>query len=419
MCKRRLKGSWGRASRMTRMAACLLMLFLGMQSVSAFEFEGYTYTVKSDGTASLTSGGKSTNPTVIVPDWAYDGNNCYAVTEVAASAFKDVSTITKVVIGDNVTTIGNKAFEHFGEHGDGLVLVLGKSVNNLDDKAFEHFGEHGSGHVVILKSGIPAANANALEHVQSATFYVKDRDAYNNHTSATGWKNFNGKKGNQYTYPFPAELSIKGGQWKTAMLPEAMDAERVASVFGNGTQVALLNSLSGTEDKGYIAFFKKQNDIPANEPILIKVGNNEAYYVSNVEYSGQSDDTHVLTARSDDGTVVSMTGACADYTLQAGEIYFRNDNGAMKFFRAADDKSCHVRKGQCWFALAASQAGEAKAESLGLGIEDGATGMREIIQAPQSISTHIYSLTGMDEGTDLKALPRGIYVVNGRKVLVK
>lgn len=94
----------------------LIALVLLATSISVysktFNYNGYQYTVNADGkTVTLSAKSDEETGTVIIPDYVYDENdNCYAVTAVATNAFRKFSG-SKIVIGDNVTTIGEKAFQ--------------------------------------------------------------------------------------------------------------------------------------------------------------------------------------------------------------------------------------------------------------------------------------------------------------------
>lgn len=429
MYKRKAKSSWCKISQGAWAAVCLFAFFLCAQAgfAQTFTFQKFNYQVKTDGTAALTGAAKDFSSTeIIVPDWAYDAaGEAYAVTEVVADAFKNVKTITRVVIGDNVTTIGNKAFEHFGEQGNNLVLILGKSVTSLDDKAFEHFGEHGTGNKVILK-GVkvpPAAAGSSFEHVKNTTFYVKDETTYGKFAADKEWSKYDNKQGNKYAYPYPAELTLKGGQWQTAVFPEEMDADKVASLFGQNTKLAGLSTGRGSNNKnGYVLFFYTATKIERNKPMLIKPGNKEAHYVSDAEYGiGSPSGNPVVTRYAEELNVnIDMVGACYDdYNLEQGEIYFRNEDGNMHFYRA-DDDNIWVRRGRCYFRIVPKGAAQdTKNITLDYQIEGETTAIRSVHATSGRNAGHAFSLTGQDEGTDTARLPKGIHIVDGRKIVVK
>ncbi len=82
-------------------------LSCGETSQEPLYTEGLAYTSNYDGTCALSGIGSATATEIFVPDRAPNGDR---VTSVAPSAFKDESTITKLVLPDGITEIGDHAF---------------------------------------------------------------------------------------------------------------------------------------------------------------------------------------------------------------------------------------------------------------------------------------------------------------------
>lgn len=70
--------------------------------------ELFTFTEQADGTYSVKAKNVSNLPSVVGIPWEYNGK---AVTVIEDNAFKNATTVTKVVIPSGVTSIGSNAFE--------------------------------------------------------------------------------------------------------------------------------------------------------------------------------------------------------------------------------------------------------------------------------------------------------------------
>ncbi len=99
---------------------------------------GTTYSVsgnkyKVTGSSSVSFAGTSASGSVTIPATVTINGKTYKVTAVAASALAGNTKVTKVVIGPNVTKIGNKAFAKCTALKK---VVVGKKVKKIGKKAF-------------------------------------------------------------------------------------------------------------------------------------------------------------------------------------------------------------------------------------------------------------------------------------------
>lgn len=413
-----------------RLCCVLAMSLMCVLAMQAFTYQNSNYTVNADGSSvTLTRGDMTYGTTIIVPNYAYDGDKAYAVTAVADNAFNNISKqAMKVVIGDNVTSIGKKAFEHFGEPKGNYVLILGKSVKTIGDKGFEHFAETGNGSkLFVLSENVPQIEpGKSLEHMKSTTIYVRDQETYDRFMEDDHWKEFeNDKFNNKYNHIFPSEMNINGNKWVTAIFPETLDRTAIESWFGKNTKWALWTQqtyhITGKQYEFVMEFYNQgDKPIPANTPILIKPSNKESHYVSDVEYA---DGEHSIKYdfKIGDPHELSMIGATEeDYTLRKGEFYTRSYEGdKLTFFEAADDNSCHIKKGKCWFKITELATGKIASAKLMFSIDGVHTAIDRVDTDLAQKPTRIYSITGQYEGTDISKLPKGVHIVNGKKILVK
>lgn len=411
-------------------ALCMLTLLLSTIVANAFEFAGCQYT-PSGSTCTLTSGTAVKPGLVIVPDYAYDENGrAYAVTKVAANAFQSVTGIRKIVVGDNVEFIGNKAFEHFGDTPGDCVLILGKGMEKFGNKAFENLGKYGGNHTVLIRGAEPPkvnTSGWAFASVTNTKFYVQDKETYDKFRTTGQWAEYdkaNNSKGNEYRYPFPVHHKLKPGKWITVMFSEALNSREVESYFGKGTKVSILTAVTHAhKPKRVFNFaFDLVNNIEANTPYLIKVTNKENEYISEIHYQVVAQNTRSFAAIEETDRTVKgyMTGVTDNYELKAKEVYLRsNDDGTMYFYAAESDGVCAIAKGKCYFYVKDEQTGEIVEAKMGVLVDNEATGISDLRVEEQPADNRIYNINGQYEGTDPMQLPKGIHIVNGRKFVVR
>ena len=433
----RITSSWGFLTQGAKTMMCLLVLMLSVQAVLAqkvqkFEYGGIVYTL-SGGEATAIGFGKSAQqpPMLVIPDYAYDNHTPYPVTKIAKAAFSSSKKYRKVVIGDNVTTIGNKAFEHFGEQGgEDHVLIIGSGIISLDDKAFEHFAEHPgktNRNKVILRIDDPAKIMDkSFEHCKQTTFYVKDEPTYKKFKSDIVWGKYdNDKQHNNYQYPIPADLTLSANRWQTAVFPEDLSAEQVEDYFGEGTLLAVMSTATPSyvdgEKMNYLVQFNTASSVEKNLPMLIKPGAKDIRYTSDVSYVSR--DAIVKAKHREDEMTIRMIGVCDDdLLLTDGQIYFRNyGDGNMRFFmyKEGDGKQVMVKRGKCIWEIVDGSGNVVTNKALDYKIDDAATAIEDVTRKPAAQDGRIYSLTGQYEGTSLENLPKGIHIMNGRKFVVK
>lgn len=415
----------------------IVFLLLGVPVLSrSFDFNGYQYSVNADGkTVALTSGNTESTGTVIVPDYAYDTNGvAYPVTIVEDGAFRNFSG-SKVVIGDNVTMIGEKAFQHFAQKGSDCVLILGKRLTSMPKIVLQHFGQGGSNNMVIIKcERIPSMDKQALGHVKNTTFVFRDPSTCQQYKSDETWKGFDGKDGNQYAWPFPYEREIQGRSWVTVVFPMDISAKDIISYFGAGTQVAYLGSSQYDSEKNeFHVHFAKTTKIKANTPYLLKIGNVESDFVCEVK--GDPVATTLTTSVPVDSKPdyqAQMVGVFSPYTLAENEFYLRNQGGNLAFYVAKNDGTSFINANRCYFRflddggqlvdfqLSSMDNNEgtqaAKMSALFEGGE--ATAIKMAVSQPHP-RKGVYDIHGQYVGENTEKLAKGIYIVNGRKVIVK
>lgn len=126
------------------------------------------------------------------------------------------------------------------------------------------------------------------------------------------------------------------------------------------------------------------------------------------------------------GSVIQRTGKVGDLggMITTNDYFFQqDDNGAMKLYRYEANNTYGIRGFSGWFHKIANKA-SVKEFSIGL-FSDNDTTPIEMIKNEElngGMAGNVYSMSGVlmkANATDLDNLPKGIYIVNGKKYIVK
>ena len=90
----------------SKFGECALCVQIVYKEIEALYSEGLVYTLKSDGTYSVSGAGTCTDTWIVLPS-AYMG---IPVTSIADNAFYSVLTVREITVPDGITSIGNRAF---------------------------------------------------------------------------------------------------------------------------------------------------------------------------------------------------------------------------------------------------------------------------------------------------------------------
>ena len=108
---------------------CWLCVQMVYQEVAPLYSDGLSYTLKSDGTYSISGAGTCTDAWIVLPS-VHMG---ISVTSIADNAFYSVSTLQEITIPESITSIGNRAFYLCKNLRE---VSLSEGVQNIGDSAF-------------------------------------------------------------------------------------------------------------------------------------------------------------------------------------------------------------------------------------------------------------------------------------------
>ena len=207
------------------------------------------------------------------------------------------------------------------------------------------------------------------------------------------------------------QRTLSKDYWNTFCVPFALDAEQVAQYFGEGTQ---LRTYEGNCNNN-IVYFATVDNIEAGKPYIMKPGN---AVVENPTFEGVSMVATGLDKNGNpqavgDASTVQMKGIYNHVTLVQDKtnIYIGAGN---KFYYPADAEACQMNGLRAYFIVPEGT----DIKKLRANLDGATTSLGEIFDTEES-NTPVYNLQGQCVGNSLSTLKSGIYVQNGKKVVVK
>ena len=309
---------------------------------------------------------------------------------------------------------------------------------------------------------------------KTSTLELSDVTAYNNIT-ATEKGTIEGTTLKDYTYKIgeteiapvagvsiPQFYSItltrtfKPNQWTTLTLPFNLTEEEVQRIFGAGTQLIQLNNgtINGNAARLEFIYHEIQNVLPGH-PYLIKPTGVEVDETNDATASVDKDGDGNITAftvysKCVNPFISQVDIDCGAYTFKGTPGYCTadktNNNNVPGYsvnyvendiFISEGDGKLYVSGGssygkgyRAWIAKDAS-ASAAKISSISLVIDNpGDDDNNETTTIDMAdvdpdalnalgVATGVYNLNGQKVSDDMHYLPKGIYIVNGKKIIRK
>lgn len=222
--------------------------------------------------------------------------------------------------------------------------------------------------------------------------------------------------------------SIKAGQWSTFCLPFAMTAEQLTEAFGEGVALAEFTGYevednNYSEPSGITLQFTKLAETAgtvANNPYLIKVTKDitytDGFTVKNVTLDPRNNARVSITKEDDD--LNAYTIHFFAYLIKSKlpkNSFFISDG---KFYKVTTSDK-YIKGFRAGFRL--TNINPAFAKPMGIDIDGETTGIFEIKANERTVTDGVYTINGQYVGknVDSNTLPKGVYIINGKKKIVK
>ena len=201
------------------------------------------------------------------------------------------------------------------------------------------------------------------------------------------------KAANGGTGDVTLKRGITADKWSTIVLPFAMNATQVTNAFGSNVKVAELTSGDASNLN-----FTTRTAMEANKPYAIKVASN----FTTATISGATIADATPTQNVGDWKFV---GTYTSKAIPQGSYFFSNN----KLYKAADDTNT-INPFRAYFTY----TGVSSAPSITFSVDGETTGIKVIDNGQWTIDNY-YNLNGQRVDTPTK----GVYIVNGKKVVIK
>ncbi len=205
--------------------------------------------------------------------------------------------------------------------------------------------------------------------------------------------------------------TVESSHWNTFCVPFSLTADQVTKYFGEGT---LLRTYEGDFNNN-IANFKVVDNIEAGKPYLLKPGNTvvENPTFEEVSVVATNLDADKNPQAVGDAAVFQMKGIYNHVTLAQNETNLYLGEGNL-FYYPADAEACEMNGLRAYFIVPENT----DINKLRANIDGTATSLGAIFNTEEN-NAPVYNLQGQRVGSSLGSLKSGIYIKNGKKVVVK
>ena len=202
-----------------------------------------------------------------------------------------------------------------------------------------------------------------------------------------------------------------GEKWNTIVLPFALNETQVKEMFGEGAKVAAYKGSTVNGDHVTLNF-EEQTSMEAQTPYMIKPGTNASKKVNGVILESASELKKVEDANHNGIDFVGnyTTGQ----TLQQNSFFISNN----VFYRASGQETMNAYRAT--FQVPTSTKAKIM-NTVFVGEGGSVTAIDDVHVSPQG-SFDVYHINGMlvkKNAIDLNGFDKGIYIINGKKYVVK
>lgn len=201
--------------------------------------------------------------------------------------------------------------------------------------------------------------------------------------------------------------TLSNKYWNTLCLPFSLSADQIKAKFGEGT---IITEFEDVNEGGTVMTFKEADSIVAGKPYLFK----PAKTVENPVFEGvtiTSNPADIVIADTNDNYAFIGTYSKYKMATDKSEVFITT-SGKLSY----PAEGTNTIKGMRAFIQLPTTT-NAKAFNLNIGGE--ATSIDTIDGGLFNGNATIYNLNGQKMSSDINGLAKGLYIVNGKKMIVK
>jgi hypothetical protein len=194
--------------------------------------------------------------------------------------------------------------------------------------------------------------------------------------------------------------------WNGLVLPFDLTVEDAKTKF-NATAVKDFESISYDAEKGATLNFTNATEIKAGKPFMIKAAAGTEYTFDGVLL--KSDALQTISQESGNAKYI-MTGTYQKVDLtNVNFVLIQGD----KYYQHNTNKASSAKAFRAYFAN--ESTGDAATKGINFNFDGEATGITLVEDAQNSMNGDIYNL----QGQKVNHAQKGVYIVNGKKIVVK
>lgn len=200
------------------------------------------------------------------------------------------------------------------------------------------------------------------------------------------------------------ERTLSPEYWNTFCVPFSISAEVIKEMFGEGTQVCTFGSMEGT-----VMNFAHSTSIEAGKPYIVK----PTKEVVNPSFTGVNIEATAAKQVGANGYFMQgIYSVKTDLTTDGTNLFLGDGN---KFYKPLGTTTAKMKGMRAYFIVPQGT----NFAALRANIDGATTAIDEFATVvEQPTDNRIYNLQGQFVGTNFEGL-HGVYVQNGKKVLVK
>lgn len=300
------------------------------------------------------------------------------------------------------TKVGKITEIHFvgsGNKNNYSLKNLSSTDKNYTSTQDDHGVWTGSAKEVVFKASPQVRAAQIIVTIAMPKSYTFDETSTQNVIENCSYANVTLKR------------TVESSHWNTFCVPFSLTADQVTKYFGEGT---LLRTYEGDFNNN-IANFKVVDNIEAGKPYLLKPGNAvvENPTFEEVSIVATNLDTYKNPQAVGDAAMFQMKGIYNHVTLAQNETNLYLGEGNL-FYYPADAEACEMNGLRAYFIVPENT----DINKLRANIDGTATSLGAIFNTEEN-NAPVYNLQGQRVGSSLGSLKSGIYIKNGKKVVVK
>lgn len=229
---------------------------------------------------------------------------------------------------------------------------------------------------------------------------------------------------------------VGNGNWSTLCLPFNLSHEQIKSSLGDNIVYSEFTDVDLTHK--YINFTSTTKGMKAGKPYLIQNNGKTIhnFFADNVTFtksSVQEANTHRKSEKSSHGyyfvgllerTKVNIDEKEKVYNPNGRAVYIANpkaEGGHQQLKRLSQDGTMNGFRGYLVFPAEAVAGAKSVGDML-INLDhilNETTGVAQVRVDGRQVSNSIYTISGQYVGNDADTLPKGIYIRNGKKFVVK